>query len=156
MGVILNCTCFLLMYKNDLQNDTIPYQNTVYKNNFRNLCLGLSRKFVKKLKARKNFVKNCKGLPLFKSIFFKLLTSLSNKKSVQQIHLHRFKKRKLNLDFHLVGHNAVKCKIKLVFVGFLYTQVSMPVSLSLISTSRNGMVSEGSSTSEFNIIMLRV
>ena len=82
--------------------------------------LGLSRKFVKKFKARKNFVKNYKGLPLFKSIFFKLLlTFLSNKKSVQQIHLHRFKKRKINSDFHLVGHNAVKCKI--VFVGFLHT-----------------------------------
>ena len=85
-------------------------------------------------------------------MFFNILTSLSNKKSEEQIHLAQFKKHRINPDFHLVGHSTLKFKIKLVFVGFLYTQVSIPVSLSLISTSRNGMVSEGSST--VNLILL--
>ena len=31
-----------------------------------------------------------------------------------------------------MGHSALKFKIRLVFVGFLYTQVSIPVSLSLM------------------------
>ena len=83
---------------------------------------------------------------------FNLLTSLSNKKSEEQIRLARFKKHRINPDFHLVGHSALKFKIKLMFVGFLYTQVSIPVSLSLISTSKIGMVSKGNST--VNLILL--
>ena len=76
------------------------------------------RKFVRNLKLARILLKNDKGLPLFKNIFFNLLTSLSNKKSDKQIRLARFKKHKINPDFHLVGHSALKFKIKLVFVGF--------------------------------------
>ena len=34
MGDIFKLYFFLLMQKDDLQSDVIPYPNTVYKNNF--------------------------------------------------------------------------------------------------------------------------
>ena len=113
--------------------------------------------FLENLLKDQNLVKNFQQKPMkdkhhLKTFFFNLLTSLSYKKLVEQMRLVRFKKRRINPDFHLVGHSAFKFEIKLVFVNFPYTQISIPVSLSLISTSRNGMMSERSSTVNLRLL----
>ena len=41
MGDIFDLYLFFINAENDLQNDVIPYSDSIYNNNFRSLCIGI-------------------------------------------------------------------------------------------------------------------
>ena len=81
---------------------------------------------------------------------------MSYKKLVEQMRLARFKKRRINPDFHLVGDSALKFKIKLVFVGFPYTRNINPCFIEPNFNIKKWYGVRKELYCEFNIIMLRI